>query len=132
MATRAFIGKVDKDGIRAIYCHDDGFIEYAGRVLFESYKDRERVDSLIGLGDLLRLGEDIGGEYEREGACIAYGRNRKAKNTEARLYSSLNLFVKEARKDWAAYIYLYADGKWLVSVGDEHFVQLQRELLARG
>ena len=37
MATRATIAKLDNNGVKAIYLHSDGYLEYAGRILDEHY-----------------------------------------------------------------------------------------------
>ena len=46
MATRAVIGKLQTDGsgIKAIYLHSDGYLEHAGRILDEHYRDESKVD----------------------------------------------------------------------------------------
>ena len=45
MATRSTIAKLGKDGIiKAVYCHNDGYLEYNGKMLNEHYKDESKVD----------------------------------------------------------------------------------------
>ena len=36
MATRATIAKLDNNGVKAIYLHSDGYLEYTGRILDEA------------------------------------------------------------------------------------------------
>ena len=47
MATRATIAKLDNNGVKAIYLHSDGYLEYAGRILDEHYQDESKVDELL-------------------------------------------------------------------------------------
>ena len=45
MATRSFIGKLNKDdSITGIYCHFDGYPEHAGRILIDNYLTEQQVD----------------------------------------------------------------------------------------
>ena len=39
MATRSFIGIVEEDKIKGIYCHWDGYPENVGAILNGHYKD---------------------------------------------------------------------------------------------
>jgi len=56
MATRSRIAIEDQDGtVRSIYCHWDGYPEYNGVVLQESYQTREKVEQLIALGSISSL-----------------------------------------------------------------------------
>ena len=66
MATRATIAKIQKDGsgIKAIYLHSDGYLEHAGRILDEHYRDESKVDELIALGDLSAIDKNIGNKIE--------------------------------------------------------------------
>ena len=60
MATRAIIAKLDDKGVKAIYNHSDGYLEYAGRILAEHYKDESKVDKLLAHGDVSIIDENIG------------------------------------------------------------------------
>lgn len=60
MGTVAFIAAKCSDGkYRRIICKNDGYLGYAGRVLHEAYKDQEKVDALMQLGDLYILGASL-------------------------------------------------------------------------
>ena len=57
MATRSRIAIENQDGtVQSIYCHFDGYIDGVGKRLFNRY-DREKLKSLIELGDISSLGE---------------------------------------------------------------------------
>lgn len=136
MSTRAVIGKIEKEGVRAIYCHNDGYIERSGSILFKNYHQPEHVDALLELGDLSILDVSIGEKHyfesRCEGACTAYGRDRGEEGTEATLCKDLDALIKYAKDSGAEYIYLYVKDRWLVSAGDERFCCLERELNLRG
>ena len=137
MSTRSMIGKLEKDGIRAIYCHGEGSIEHNGVCLFRHYQSTEKVDALLELGDLSLMGQNIGERHDfynyTGDVCNAYCRDRdeEKKDTEARFSPSFEEFVKRAEACGVAYIYLYAVDKWLVSAGGSEFVSLERELNLR-
>ena len=89
MATRAVIGKLQTDGsgIKAIYLHSDGYLEHAGRILDEHYRDESKVDELIALGDLSAIDKNIGNKIEfgnyklraENEQCVSYCRDRGEK-----------------------------------------------------
>ena len=61
MATRSTIAKLGKDGIiKVVYCHNDGYLEYNGKMLNEYYQDESKVDELLAHGDISSLNKNIG------------------------------------------------------------------------
>ena len=124
MATRATIAKMEKDGsgIKAIYLHSDGYLEHAGRILDEHYRDESKVDELLAHGDVSSLNENIGVKldfndlksfYENK-QCRFYARDRGEQHRHFDLLDSeldLIKFVKNSCN--ADYVYLYAYGYWL-------------------
>lgn len=42
--------KQEDGSYKSIYCHWDGYPEYNGLILFENYKDKNKVEKLINLG----------------------------------------------------------------------------------
>ena len=64
MSTRSYIGiSTVEEGInyiKYVYCHFDGYtINGVGQMLFEHYKDEEKVKKLISLGDISFLEKNI-------------------------------------------------------------------------
>lgn len=56
MSTNSNIGiRYENGKIDSIYCHWDGYPEYNGRILNESYNKLEKVQELIELGDISSL-----------------------------------------------------------------------------
>lgn len=59
MATRSLIGLQTDKGIRAIYCHFDGYPDHVGAILCKYYATAERVEALINLGCICMLGPKL-------------------------------------------------------------------------
>jgi hypothetical protein len=105
MATRSRIGIENENGtISSIYCHFDGYPDGVGKTLKEHYTDRNKIQSLIDLGNISILGEN---EIE----TVAYHRDRGEEKNEARVDNSLEAF---SRSDYEKYGYVYTkEGKWV-------------------
>lgn len=131
MATRSNIGILNENGsVDYIYCHFDGYPEHNGKILSEHYTTEARVRSLLELGDLSVLGENIGEKQnfdERiKGCCLAYGRDRGESNTEAR-----NIPYRDYTKEhFEEYVYLFTPGKgWeMRAYGTSYWVEVSNVL----
>ncbi len=120
MSTRSTIAIVNKDfSVNSIYCHYDGYTQGVGEVLFNYYKDREKIDMLMNLGDISQLNPRILHRIEshsfdtpEENVVIAYNRDRKEPRdrTQSRRYNDLKEFFTEG--DFQQYSYLYFLGEW--------------------
>ena len=140
MATRAVIGKLQTDGsgIKAIYLHSDGYLEHAGRILDEHYRDESKVDELIALGDLSAIDKNIGNKIEfgnyklraENKQCVAYCRDRGEKYAHFDLLDSEIDLIKFAKRSCdAEYVYMFAFGYWYVyDFENKSFVELEEEL----
>jgi hypothetical protein len=106
MSTRSRIGIENQDGtISSIYCHHDGYISHNGKILQESYLDREKIQQLIELGDISSLDHELD-------LVIAYHRDRGEKLSPARIDFSLKSF-KES--DFEDYGYIFSlENKWII------------------
>ena len=144
MSTRSRIGMVKADGsVVSIYCHHDGYLSYVGDTLLKHYTDRAKVESLISLGDISSLHENVdpdpkGGktkiydswepkvvdangkhtfDHPQEGVVVAYARDRgeDPEDVKPRVDKDVDAFVKS---DVEEYGYLFTqDGTWLVIDG---------------
>ena len=139
MATRATIAKLDNNGVKAIYLHSDGYLEYAGRILDEHYRDESKVDELLSHGDVSSLNENIGEKlpfndymlFHEKKQCRFYHRDRGEDKKEAATLGGENELVKFAtEKCDAEYIYMFAYGSWYVYdvYNNSEFVELEEEL----
>lgn len=116
MGTHATIIAKQEDTYRAIYNHYDGYPEYLLKMLQEHYQDEDKVQRLIGLGDVscVRREVDIpdGGSHTfsnpHTDITVAYGRDRGEKGTEYRTYSSLDKCLEKENQEFH---YLW-DGEW--------------------
>lgn len=60
MSTNSLIFQEQQDGtLKGIYCHYDGYLQYNGVILSESYSDPKKVAKLLELGNLSSLGEGL-------------------------------------------------------------------------
>lgn len=124
MSTRSNIGIYDEqqDIVRFIYCHNDGYIRGVGEILFKYYRNKDKVEKLLDLGDLSTLGpicEDAGKEawdfhsnfdYKK---CKTY-RSRNEENIDAREvpFSSFSQYEQE-------YNYIFFNNIWYCNHYDE-------------
>jgi hypothetical protein len=122
MSTRSMIAHQTPNGIEAIYCHNSGYPEHHLPILTTHYTADEAVAALMAVGDLSELGADVGRKHgfndhgktpETRYWCLAYGRDRAEEDAAAKTYASEDEFLAGARENWADYIYMFRDGRWL-------------------
>ena len=122
MATRAIIAKLDDKGVKAIYNHSDGYLEHAGRILAEHYKDENKVDELLAQGDVSIIDENIGvkidfNDYKTRYAnkqCKFYMRDRGEKYKQAEQLKDENELIEFSNNCDVDFIYMFAYGYWYV------------------
>ena len=137
MATRSVIAKLDDNGIKAVYCHNDGYLAHVGTVLDSHYQDEDKVDELLKHGDISSLGNNIGekinwDDFElahKNEQCMFYARDRGEylKNRKPIILEDDIALVEFANNACdAQYIYLYAFGAWYVycMAEDNKFAEL--------
>jgi hypothetical protein len=122
MATRSRIGieTTNASGnkvIKSIYCHFDGYPSGVGKMLMENYTDPKKVESLISLGDISFLQEEIvpTGPHSfaspQPGVTVAYHRDRGERFISPKIDSSVSEFF---RNQDSSYSYLFTEeGEWL-------------------
>lgn len=105
MATRSFIGKINKDdSITAVYCHFDGYPNHVGRILTESYITESQVDSLLAGGDMSTLDHAL--------AQCEFYKDRGETDTKSCTYNSFDQFLYEGKNSWVEYFYLFNHDFW--------------------
>lgn len=126
MSTRSAIGLQTKDGkIRGIYCHNDGYLEYNGKILKNNYTIIEKVEELLALGDISSLGKRVKPNKREqhtfnnplEDVTVAYHRDRGDDLEPAREFDTVQDYVKFFKGCWCEYFYLFKDNKWYYSCG---------------
>lgn len=137
MGTRSDIIVHCADGKwRRVYCHSDGYLSHNGRILFDHYTSQKHADALVALGSLSLLGPAIGrkhpwmtpyregdaavAEYKRKygDMCIAYGRDRGDRDTEASVGDTL-FEVWPPDETWTEFTYVWDQDKWWAADPDE-------------
>lgn len=157
MSTRSLIFKKYEDGtFKGIYCHNDGYIDYNGNILYFYYNKPDRINRLIELGDLSVLGtyieplkegihkhftfdskkdfieynfsEEHSFDNPQEDVCVAYARDRgeELHISTATTKDELRQIFKES---WCDYIYVFDNNKWYVSTNGKDYTELREELL---
>jgi hypothetical protein len=138
MATRSRIAIEKEDGkVESIYAHWDGYPEGNGAKLFEHYKDREKVQSLIDLGSISSLHPIVeapeGHSFENpaKDVVVAYGRDRGEKNVGKKYHDSKEDFFNSDIEEWG-YL-LTKEGDWEVksSYGETKGVEKLEEVLSK-
>ena len=122
MATRAIIAKLDDKGVKAIYNHSDGYLEHAGRILAEHYRDKSKVDKLLAHGDVSIIDENIGvkidfNDYKTRYAnkqCKFYMRDRGEKYKQAEQLKDETELIEFSNNCDVDFIYMFAYGYWYV------------------
>lgn len=117
MGTRSYIGEaLPGGGVRAAYCHWDGYPEHNGKLLRDHYGDPQRVSALLDLGDLSSLAESPGERHPFDqrvnGWCTAYGRDRGEDETESAVHSDEEAFMDAAGRRGCEWAYLWDGVRW--------------------
>jgi hypothetical protein len=124
MATRSFIGKLNKDGsVAGAYCHWDGYPENNGNILKLYYKDIGKVDALLACGSISSLRQEIGEQHDFDDQTFAvslgwttfYHRDRGEDFEENVMYSTVRDMLRDVASDLGAeYAYVFDSGEWQV------------------
>jgi len=124
MSTRSRIAIENQDGtVRSIYCHFDGYPGHNGKILFENYRTQEKVESLISLGALSSLNEEIeipegvthNFKNQVKGITVAYHRDRDVDLRISEYKNAEDFMISDVGR----YSYLFtAAGEWLFVDGN--------------
>jgi hypothetical protein len=128
MPTRCLIATTMPEGFRSIYCHQDGNPSSSGQLLLRHDAAPHAAASLIALGDLSALGEELGQRHDvdwmqtvpaghresdpRWRMCRAYGRDRGETDCEAPTHPDFTDLVDAACACGAEWLYLWHSGAW--------------------
>lgn len=114
MSTRSVIGIIRKDGsVECINCYRDGYLHGVGKVLLNHYTDQDKIEQLLELGDLYALKENTDHTIINSDkyTTIAYVRDGGEKNTQSRVFDSIQEFQYEFNNSWCEYAYLFDESK---------------------
>jgi hypothetical protein len=103
MATRSTIAMSVSEGIRAVYCHWDGYQEGVGQALKDHWTTPEALISLLDNGDLSSLGASLS-------ETVFY--QDRGEDTPARMFNYRDEWIEWAKQCGCEYAYLYEDNVW--------------------
>ena len=115
--------KMEDGGVRAIRCNCDSYVPRVRVILGGWYTEIARIEELLALGDLSRLGTKIAPEpgtahtfaHPQPDMTVAYHRDRDERMKSARRYASVEAYRRNSKGDFGAdYLYLYDGKRWLV------------------
>ena len=136
MATRSVIAVLEAKGIggaddtiKAIYCHNDGYLSNNGKILDQHYRDEDNINQLLAEGDCSSLKDTISD-------TIFYARDRGEDNKEAVTLKDESELLEHAFESCdAEVVYMFAYGSWYVydnsnKIGDSsyQFIELDETL----
>lgn len=128
MSTNSLIGIKNKDGnVKAVYSHSDGYYKHNGLILYTFYNSKDKVEELVNLGDMSRLGLFIGEKYDFyrsykdldyynkfKNQCVFYSRDRDENlnicndnfsNIISKHSLTYNYIYFEDKEEWVAFKY---------------------------
>jgi hypothetical protein len=111
MSTRSGIGIEKEDGtVVGVYCHSDGYPTGVGMILQEHYREPTKLSSLVALGDISSLDQDIGEKHpfsdRPKGSSTFYGRDRGDTGTAPRTFATREEFRTGLRSAGVEFFYL--------------------------
>ena len=121
MSTHSSIAARCHDGkVRSIYCHSDGDPPHNGRILSEHFRDQQKIEDMLALGDMSVLAPSIecpeghAFKYENrvEGHSVFYGRDRGEDNVDCLVCDSYEDCLRENKH---VYNYFWDGEEWFVN-----------------
>nr|QMP83787.1 MAG: hypothetical protein [Caudoviricetes sp.] len=120
MATRSVIAIRESNRIIGIYCHWDGDIDHNGKILLNNYSDETKLRKLIENGSISSLGPRIGTKHDfnnpPKDETTFYHRDRGEPINVMNFKNAQEMM--DIMND-CEYFYLWENGNWSVSEGNE-------------
>ena len=112
MGTRSRVAVMHGDVCKSVYCHYDGYLDYAGRILLEHY-DSTKANMLVARGDNSGVKETLEGmnfyeDREAEGEDVS----EFLKSTPWDVAHSFDEFLEQVNNCHGEYYYVMKDGVW--------------------
>ena len=139
MSTNSTIAVVHTNGtVSQIYVHWDGYIEAAGKCLFENYATLEKAEALVALGNLSSLEARLAPDDDEthnfvdsaDNVCVAYARDRGEEDQQAEVFEDLEHYRNTCRCE--EYDYLFYEDQWLVREHGEFSGTVEDALAQQG
>lgn len=129
MATRSNINVRVGDKYHVVYCHNNGYIENNGLMLFQHYNSQALAEKLVSGGFISILEQscekpEVEHTFQKpvDGFCVYYGRDRGDKEED------ICMVVSDEIIDGQEYLYVWDGSQWLVSNRDYDNELLEKAL----
>jgi hypothetical protein len=93
------------DICKSVYCHYDGYLDYAGRILLANY-DSTLANALVARGDNSGVKETL--------EEMNFYTDRGEDNVSWRVAHTFDEFLDQVDDCWGEYYYVMKDGEWYV------------------
>jgi len=103
MGTRSRVAVMHGDVCKSVYCHYDGYLDYAGRILLEHY-DSTAANALIARGDNSGVKETIDE--------MNFYSDRGETDVSWQVAHSFEEFLEQVESCGGEYYYVIKDGVW--------------------
>ena len=103
MGTRSRVAVMHGDVCKSVYCHYDGYLDYAGRILLEHY-DSTAANALIARGDNSGIKETL--------EEMNFYADRGEDNVSWQVAHSLEEYIEQTHACSGEYYYVMKDGVW--------------------
>jgi hypothetical protein len=103
MGTRSRVAVMHGDVCKSVYCHYDGYLDYAGRILLEHY-DSTAANALIARGDNSGIKETL--------EAMNFYADRGEDNVSWKVAHTFDEFLEQVKGCWGEYYYVMRDGVW--------------------
>lgn len=112
MGTRSRVAVMHGDVCKSVYCHYDGYLDYAGRIL-QAHYDSTAANQLIARGDNSGVKETLEGmnfyaDREAQGEDV----NEFLKSTPWEVAHTFEEFLEQVEGCGGEYYYVMRDGVW--------------------
>ena len=105
MGTRSRVAVMHGDICKSVYCHYDGYLDYAGRILLANY-DSTLANALVARGDNSGVKETL--------EEMNFYTDRGEDNVSWRVAHTFDEFLDQVDDCWGEYYYVMKDGEWYV------------------
>lgn len=103
MGTRSRVGVMHGDVCKSVYCHYDGYLDYAGRILQVHY-DSTAANALIARGDNSGVKETLEG--------MNFYSDRGEEDVSWQVAHTFEEFLDQVHNCGGEYYYIMRDGEW--------------------
>lgn len=130
MSTRSSISIKNENGTyTSVYCHNDGYPSWNGRILYDFYKTPDQIQKLLAFGDMSVLGSKLEPENPKthsfdtpeSDTCVFYHRDRGEdwSNVKPTQCKSIKDIID---KMGGSYDYIFENNNWYMYDGNKRML----------